>query len=95
MVNRKIPTLCPSCESHLNVQRLSCSNCGTQVDGQFSLPLLSYLNKAEQEFLLDFVKCSGSLKEMASQRSLSYPSVRNQLDDLITRILELEKINIP
>ncbi|RZJ74088.1 MAG: DUF2089 family protein, partial [Flavobacterium sp.] len=32
---------------------------------------------------------SGSLKEMASQMGISYPTVRNKLDDLIAKISKL------
>lgn len=45
-----------------------------------------YLTAEEQKFILDFVMCSGSLKEMALQLGLSYPSVRNRLDDIIERL---------
>jgi hypothetical protein len=37
-------------------------------------------------FICDFVKCSGSLKEMAHKLGLSYPTVRNRLDDIITTL---------
>lgn len=30
--------------------------------------------------------CSGSLKEMASNMGVSYPTVRNKLDDTIAKI---------
>ena len=34
-------------------------------------------------FVADFVMCSGSLKEMAARMGVSYPSVRNRLDEII------------
>ena len=39
----------------------------------------------------DFVKSSGSLKDMAKSMGVSYPTVRNILDDLIEK---LTKMNI-
>ncbi|MEG1377589.1 MAG: DUF2089 family protein, partial [Myroides sp.] len=36
-----------------------------------------------------FFLTSGSLKEMASQLGISYPTVRNQLDDMIQHIKDL------
>ena len=50
------------------------------------MPALLQLSADEQEFVLAFVKCSGSLKEMASQLKLSYPTVRNLLDDIIDKL---------
>jgi len=44
----------------------------------------------EQKFILDFIKASGSLKIMAQKMKLSYPTVRNRLDDIIARISKLE-----
>jgi hypothetical protein len=48
------------------------------------------LSEEEQRFVIDFVKCSGSLKEMAQKLGLSYPTVRNRLDDVIA-LLEREE----
>ena len=45
----------------------------------------------EQEFVLQFLINSGSLKEMANQMGKSYPTVRNRLDDLIQKIKSYEK----
>ena len=45
----------------------------------------------EQEFIIEFVKSSGSLKMMAQKLKLSYPTVRNMLDDIITKINQLEE----
>lgn len=82
----KFPIQCPSCEQNLNVVQLKCENCSTQISGEFSLPELIKLSHEEQEFILSFLKASGSLKEMAKQMKVSYPTVRNYLDDLIVKI---------
>jgi hypothetical protein len=88
--SKKLPRQCPSCGSRLSVRRLQCGNCETAVEGDFNLPLLASLSDEEQNFILSFIKASGSLKEMASQMGLSYPTVRNYLDELIGRIKEFE-----
>jgi len=88
---KKLPIYCPSCDSKLNVKSLYCDECGTTISGLFELPLLLKLDDKEQNFILDFVKSSGSLKVMATKLKLSYPTVRNMLDDLITKIEGLEK----
>jgi hypothetical protein len=56
------------------------------VSGRFELPLLTTLSATDQQFIVDFVRSSGSLKDMAQKLGLSYPTVRNLLDDLITRL---------
>lgn len=85
------PTECPSCGSELRVRSLFCTECGTTVSGDYPLHVILKLPPESQAFILDFVKCSGSLKEMASLMSLSYPTVRNKLDEIITSIKKLEQ----
>ena len=87
-----LPCNCPSCQSHLKVKSLKCETCQTEVLGLFDLPVIARLSPADQQFVLQFVKCSGSLKDMAKYLSLSYPTVRNLLDDIIERIKHLNTI---
>lgn len=87
---KKLPKLCPSCDGVLRVQTMHCVACGTKIEGDYRLPALMRLSEEEQHFVIDFVKCSGSLKEMAQKLGLSYPTVRNRLDDVIA-LLEREE----
>lgn len=89
-MTRNLPLRCPSCLSDLQVRSLECTECNTQVTGNFDLPLLARLSSDDQLFIIDFVKTSGSLKEMSKYLKLSYPTVRNMLDDLIERINNIE-----
>jgi hypothetical protein len=85
-MQKSLPHICPSCAATLKVKTLVCEQCATEVTGVFGLPLLASLTQQEQGFIVDFVKCSGSLKIMAQKLGLSYPTVRNLLDDLILKI---------
>jgi hypothetical protein len=91
-MQKKLPFFCPACAAELKVQQLACTACDTSVSGSFSLPLLSRLSEEEQHFIIAFVKSSGSLKVMAEQLKLSYPSVRNLLDDIIARMNTLQQL---
>ncbi len=81
-----LPVNCPSCQSQLKVKSLKCESCQTEVSGSYDLPVLALLSEAEQQFILRFVINSGSLKEMASELKLSYPTVRNMLNEIIEKI---------
>lgn len=83
---KNLPVICPACQAPLRVKSLCCDACDTEVSGNFSLPPLLSLSADEQRFVLEFVRSSGSLKEMAKQMNLSYPTVRNYLDDLIAKL---------
>lgn len=91
---KNLPSVCPACSAALHVHTLGCSACDTGVSGDFVLPLLARMGAQEQRFVLDFVKASGSLKVMAQQLGLSYPTVRNLLDALINTI-ERDELNHP
>lgn len=85
-MNKKMPLKCPSCDASLNVVKLRCEACETEVTGQFALPTLAKLDTNDQLFILEFVRASGSLKLMAQQMGYSYPTVRNILDEIIEKI---------
>ncbi len=89
----KLPVNCPSCQNAMVVAQLNCSVCETKVSGNYSLPILLQLADDEQQFVLHFFLSSGSLKEMASKLGISYPTVRNKLDDIISKINKFKNIN--
>ena len=80
-IKRRLPLQCPACDAPLEVGRM----CGT-----FELPVLAKLTDKEQQFVIDFIKSSGSLKDMAKNMGVSYPTVRNVLDDLIDKLNKIE-----
>ncbi len=86
----KLPIFCPSCESTLRVSQMTCGTCSTVVNGDYDLPLYLKLNRDEQDLILEFFLNSGSIKEMAKQAELSYPTMRNKMDDLIEKIKNLK-----
>lgn len=81
-----MPCKCPSCQQELRVKKLKCENCQTEVSGDYELPSTIMLSPEDQRFIVNFVKSSGSLKEMAKQLGLSYPTVRNMLNEIIEKL---------
>lgn len=52
-LKKRLPLQCPACESPLKVGRMFCGECGTEVCGDFELPLLPvYQRKNSSLFLL-------------------------------------------
>lgn len=87
----KIISHCPSCESgNLHVAKIECANCGIKFEGRFDISPLIKLPDDDLQFILDFVKCSGSLKQMAIKQKVSYPTLRNRLNLLINQLENLE-----
>jgi hypothetical protein len=83
---KQLPINCPSCGGRLAVKRLRCERCETEVEGSYNLPPLASLAPEDQEFIVAFIKASGSLKEMAGLLKVSYPTVRNRLDEIIENL---------
>lgn len=81
-----IPYICPACQNQLKVKSLKCEVCSTEVSGMFELPVLARLSPNDQQFIIQFVRSSGSFKDMTKHLKLSYPTVRNMLDDVIGRL---------
>ena len=89
-IKKNFPIICPSCGGALSVRSLHCKECDTTVQGEFAVHPLLRLSADEQQFVLSFIKCSGSLKQMAADMGLSYPTVRNILDEIIEKLNTLE-----
>ncbi len=85
-MEKKLPKICPSCGGTLRVHAMRCAACDTSIEGDYRLPALMRLSDEDREFVRDFVLCRGSLKEMASRMGLSYPTVRNRLDEVIAAL---------
>ena len=51
-----------------------------------ALKAFQALDSADQDLTLQLALCSGSLKELAKQRQVSYPTIRLRLNRLISRL---------
>lgn len=83
---KQLPVRCPSCLNQLDVIELKCQSCETKVSGHYALPLFLQLTIEEQDFVMQFFLNSGSLKEIAKEMKVSYPTMRNKIDNLIEKI---------
>lgn len=80
---RPAPTRCPICQSEMEVVRLHCSSCDTSMEGHFALGQFSNLSQEQMEFVFTFVRCEGKINRMEQELSLSYPTIRNRLHEVI------------
>jgi hypothetical protein len=80
---RPAPTLCPICQSELEVARLHCNSCDTSIEGHFALGQFSNLSPEQLEFVFTFVRCEGKINRMEVELGLSYPTIRNRLHEVI------------
>jgi hypothetical protein len=75
----------------MQVTRMTCRACDVSVEAKFPDSPLARLPVEHQRFIEIFVLAGGSLKEIASQAGVSYPTVRSRLDKVIQQLgAELE-----
>ena len=77
---------CPSCNGDLAVERLTCGSCDISIEGDFGLPALLRLNRAQLDFVEVFLKNRGIIREVERELGVSYPTVRARLDEVIEAI---------
>ena len=74
---------CPICNGTLNVTRLHCRDCDTNIEGQFALGRLYQLTPEQLEFVEIFLRCEGKINRVEQEIGMSYPAVRARLTDVI------------
>jgi hypothetical protein len=74
---------CPVCGDDLAVARYHCDTCDTTIEGRFENSTFPGLTTEQLEFVKIFVRCEGKINRMEAELSLSYPTIRNRLHDVI------------
>src|SRR3954463_1164255 len=62
---------------------------GTNRDPETPASPLAQLGDDDREFVLQLVLASGSLKELAQEYGVSYPTIRGRLDKVLERLRAL------
>lgn len=77
---------CPYCGVCMSIQVMHCQSCSVSVEADYQQTRLGGLPMEHQRFIEMFVLASGSLKEIAKQTGVSYPTVRSRLDRIIEEL---------
>ena len=85
MNQKKHPVLttCPVCKHELNVVKLHCEHCDTEVTWTFTLSKFNYLETEKLYFIEIFIKNRGNIKAIEKELNISYPTVKKMLDEVI------------
>ena len=75
----------------VTVERVRMVDSDIAIEGSFTLPPLANLSAEDQVFVMAFVRCHGSIKEMEEMFGISYPTVKNRINR-IARQLEFVEI---
>lgn len=85
-MKKEVLGLCPVCGARLEVTNLHCSECDIDIKGHFDLCKFCYLTKEQREFLEVFIKCRGNIKDVERELGISYPTVKNRLENVIATL---------
>lgn len=82
-MKKEIIGICPICNGELTATVLTCTNCDTSIEGKFYLSKFLKLPKEDLEFIEIFIKNRGNIKSIEKEMNISYPTVRNKLENVI------------
>jgi len=79
---------CPVCDGELLVTRLHCPQCETTIEGFFRSreDPFAALDKEQMDFLVGFIRCEGRFNRMEKEMGMSYPTLRNRLDEIMNKL---------
>lgn len=79
-------TTCPVCNHELHVERFGCEQCGTHIEGEFSLGWVGHLSREQLEFVELLVKNRGNINGVANDLKVAYNTARSRLDDVVAAL---------
>ena len=91
-MNYMHPSRCSVCGEELKVTRLSCPNCQSEITGEFSACRYCAINDKLKLFLETFLKSRGNIKDVERSLSISYPTVKSLLDELLATLFLEETV---
>ena len=79
----------------VEIERVRVADSGIAIEGSFTPPPLAGLSAEDQVFVMAFVRCHGSIKEMEGMFGISYPTVKNRLNRIAEKLQfsEIVKVN--
>jgi hypothetical protein len=73
---------CPACGGQVIITECRCSECKLEMRGEFQLNSFSQLSEDQLTFIRVFLAARGNLTETEKILGISYPTIRNKLDEI-------------
>ena len=78
----------------ITVERVRVVDSGVAIEGSFAPPPLASLSAEDQVFVMAFIRCHGSIKEMEEMFGISYPTVKSRLNRIAKQFEFAEIVKI-
>lgn len=82
----QIPGTCPFCGKPTVATRIECKHCHISIEGDFYLTKFNQLSEEQLKMVELFLVSRGSIKEMERMMGISYPTVRNKLEEIVVAL---------
>ncbi len=79
----------------VTIERVRLVDSGIAIEGSFSLPPLANLSAEDQIFVMAFMRCHGSIKDMEEMFGISYPTVKNRINRIAGQLELVEIVKAP
>jgi len=76
------------------IERVRLVDSDIVIEGSFSLPPLANLSAEDQVFVIAFMRCDGSIKDMEKMFGISYPTVKNRIKHIAQYLEFIEIVKI-
>jgi hypothetical protein len=70
----------------ITIEKVRLTQSNIAIEGEFELPMLARLSAEDQVFVMAFIQCHGSIKDMEEMFGISYPTVKNRLNRLADKL---------
>jgi hypothetical protein len=90
---QKLFNQCPACGGQLIITECKCPACQLQMRGEFQSGQLSTLSDDELTFIKVFLTARGNLTEVERVLGISYPTIRNKLDEINNALNRTNDVN--
>lgn len=74
------------CGGGIQISEIYCQKCETTIRCKFELCKFCKLTEHQKYFIEVFIKNRGNIKEIEKELGISYPTVRNKLDEVVTAL---------
>jgi hypothetical protein len=78
----------------ITVERVRMVDSDIAIEGSFTLPPLASLSAEDQVFVMAFVRCHGSIKDMEEMFGISYPTVKNRINRIAQQLKFVEIVPV-
>ncbi len=79
----QVPGKCSICGHEITITGFVCNHCHTRTEGEFAPCRFCSLEREQVDFIEAFLKCRGNIRDVEKELGLSYPTIRNRLEEVL------------